>query len=239
VLTIGTQVTSVSGRTSVIIPVRNGSRFVCEAIDSALAQLAADDEVIVVDDASDDDTGRIIRKIDDPRIRVLDGTGRGVSSARNIGLAAANGEFVAFLDHDDLWPSGRHGVLLQTLLDDPELDCAIGRLRLRMEDDAVQPPRLADMDGRLAANLSLCTALFRRRVIDAAGYFDETLRLGEDTDYFVRLTELNYRFRLCDVDTLVYRRHKSNATCDVPGARMGVVELIRRRRARMGGRAGS
>ena len=226
-----------SGGTSVIIPVRNGARFVREAIESALAQLSADDEVIFVDDASDDDTGGIVRQIDDRRIRMLDGTGRGVSSARNIGLAAATGEFVAFLDHDDLWPSGRHRLLLQILLDDPELDCAIGRLRLRMEDDAILPPRLADMDGRLAANLSLCTALFRRRIVDAAGYFDETLRFGEDTDYLVRLTELNYRFTLCDVDTLVYRRHRSNATCDVPAARMGIVELIRRRRARMGGRA--
>ena len=91
-----------SGGTSVIIPVRNGARFVREAIESALVQLSADDEVIVVDDASDDDTGGVVRQIDDRRIRLLDGTGRGVSSARNIGLAEATGEFVAFLDHDDL-----------------------------------------------------------------------------------------------------------------------------------------
>jgi glycosyltransferase involved in cell wall biosynthesis len=226
-----------SGGTSVIIPVRNGARFVCEAIESALAQLSMDDEVIVVDDASDDDTPRIIRQIHDRRIRVLDGGGRGVSSARNIGLAAAAAEFVAFLDHDDLWPSGRHSMLLNALLADPGLDCAIGRLRLRIEDDAILRPGLADMDGRLAASLSLCTALFRRRILDRAGDFDETLRFGEDTDYFVRLTELNYRFTLCEVDTLLYRRHRSNATCDIPAVRMGIVDLIRRRRARLGGRA--
>jgi glycosyltransferase involved in cell wall biosynthesis len=226
-----------SGATSVILPVRNGARFVREAIESALVQLSADDEVIVVDDASDDDTGGVVRQMDDRRIRLLDGRGHGVSSARNIGLAAADGEFVAFLDHDDLWPSGRHGVLLHALLADPALDCAIGRLRLRIEDDAILRPGLANMDGRLAASLSLCTALFRRRIVDEAGYFDETLRFGEDTDYFVRLTELNYRFTLCDADTLVYRRHRSNATCDGPAVRMSLVELIRRRRARMGGRA--
>jgi glycosyltransferase involved in cell wall biosynthesis len=226
-----------SGRTSVIIPVRNGAKFVRDSIESALAQLSGGDEILVVDDASDDDTPRIIRQIEDRRIRVLDGMGRGVSSARNIGLAAAAGEFVAFLDHDDLWPGGRHGVLLHALLADPGLDCAIGRLRLRIEDDAILRPGLADMDGRLAASLSLCTALFRRRILDQAGDFDETLRFGEDTDYFVRLTELNYRFTLCEVDTLLYRRHRSNATCDVPAVRMGIVELIRRRRARMGGRA--
>src|SRR5262245_39019456 len=72
---------AMSGGTSVIIPVRNGARFVREAIESALVQLSADDEVIVVDDASDDDTGGVVRQIDDRRIRLLDGTGRGVSSA--------------------------------------------------------------------------------------------------------------------------------------------------------------
>jgi hypothetical protein len=54
----------------------------------------------------------------------------------------------------------------------------------------------------------------------------------EDTDYLVRLTERNYRVMLCAVDTLIYRRHNTNATCDVAGARDGLMQLIKRRRAR-------
>ena len=159
--------------TSVIMPVRNGGRFIQTAIDSALQQLAPEDEIVVVDDASTDDTCSLLARVPDQRVRVLAGTGRGVSSARNIGLAAAAGEFIAFLDHDDFWPSQRHALLLQTLLADVSMDCAIGRLRLYNEPDVIALPQLPDMEGRLAPNLSLCTALFRRRILDKVGSFDE------------------------------------------------------------------
>ena len=222
-----------SQRTSVILPVRNGVRFVRDAIGSALSQLAPNDEIVVVDDASTDATRSVIADMREPRVRVVDGLGRGVSSARNIGLAAATGEFIAFLDHDDLWPSSRHARLLEALLANDEIDCVVGRLRLRMEQDAISLPQLADMDGRLAANLSLCTALFRRRILDLVGGFDEDMRFCEDSDYFMRLTERNYHVVLCDIDALIYRRHSTNATCDVAGAEDGVMQLIRRRRKRM------
>jgi glycosyltransferase involved in cell wall biosynthesis len=225
--------------TSVIVPVRNGARFIKDAIQSASSQLAVNDEIIVIDDASTDSTRSVLADMREPRVRVLDGSGRGVSSARNIGLAAAHGEFIAFLDHDDLWPPSRHAALLDVLRADAEIDCAVGRLRLRMEPDAISLPQLADMDGRLAPNLSLCTALFRRRILDLVGRFDEDMRFCEDTDYFVRLSERNYRVALCDVDTLIYRRHSTNATCDESGAQDGVMQLIRRRRIRMSQRDGS
>jgi glycosyltransferase involved in cell wall biosynthesis len=223
---------SINPRTSVIIPVRNGARFIEAAVESALSQLAGGDEILVVDDASTDATREVLARFRDQRIRVIDGSGRGVSSARNIGIAGSTGEFVAFLDHDDLWPPLRHTALLQALMADGELDCAIGRLRLRMEDDAILVPQLADMDGRLAASLSLCTGLFRRRILDLVGPFDEDMRFCEDTDYFLRLVEKNYRVMLCDIDALIYRRHANNATCDIAGSEDGVMKLIRRRRMR-------
>jgi glycosyltransferase involved in cell wall biosynthesis len=221
-----------SPQTTVIIPVRNGARFIAEAVQSALRQLAAGDEVVVVDDASTDATLEVVGGLDDPRIHVLAGTGRGVSSARNIGLAAARGEFIAFLDHDDLWPADRHAELLQVLRTDSGIDCAVGRIRLQMESDAIWIPRLVGMDGQLSPMLSLCTALFRRRVLERAGSLDEGMRFGEDTDYLVRLTELGCRFVLCDVDTLIYRRHGENATCDARATEDGFMDLIRRRRIR-------
>jgi glycosyltransferase involved in cell wall biosynthesis len=228
-----------SVRTSVIIPVRNGARFVQEAVESALRQLAPEDEVVVVDDASTDSTRSIVARMRDARIRLLHGSGGGVSSARNIGLAAATGEFIAFLDHDDLWPPQRHTVLLHALLADVAIDCAIGRLRLRMEHDAIVPPRLLALEGRLEPNLSLCMALFRRRILDVVGGFDEQMRFAEDIDYFVRLIEHDYRMILCDVDALIYRRHSTNTTCDVSGSEDGFIQVVQRRRRRMAGRASS
>jgi glycosyltransferase involved in cell wall biosynthesis len=222
-----------STRTSVIVPVRNGVRFIREGIDSALQQLAPDDEIVVIDDASTDGTLSVLNRMQDRRIRVLAGSGRGVSSARNIGLAAASGTFIAFLDHDDLWPPERHPVLLQILMADPSIDCVTGRLRIRMEHDAVALPQLAAMEGQLAPNISLCTALFRRRILDTVGWFDEDMHFCEDTDYFMRLVELKYRVVLCDTDALIYRRHSTNATCDVASSERGIMELIHRRRIRI------
>src|SRR5438128_5171730 len=106
-----------TSRTTVIMPVRNGERFIPEAIDSVLSQIALDDELVIIDDCSTDATRSVLARITDRRIRVLDGLGRGASSARNIGLAAAVGEFIAFLDHDDLWPAGRHRIMVQALID--------------------------------------------------------------------------------------------------------------------------
>ena len=217
------------------MPVRNGARFIEEAVDSALRQLAPEDEIVIVDDASTDATRSLIGRMRDRRLRLLNGLGRGPSSARNIGLNAAIGEYIAFLDHDDLWPVGRHAFLLQALLANVYVDCAIGRIRFRMESDAITLPQFLDLEGRLAPSVSLCTALFRRRILDVVGGFDEDMEFYEDTDYFLKLIECNYRVVLCDIDALIYRRHGNNATCDVLGAEDGAMQMLRRRRARLAG----
>ena len=220
-------------RTSVIMPVRNGARFLSEALHSVLPQLAGNDEIVVVDDASIDATRSVLAAMQDRRIRVLDGSGRGVSSARNIGLKAATGEFIAFLDHDDLWPRRRHAVLLQALIAHANIDCAIGRIRLRMERNAIALQKFLHLEGRLAPNLHLGAALFRRQILDMVGAFDEDMRFWEDSDYFLRLVERDYSTILCDVDALIYRRHEANATCDVAASREDMLKMIRRRRVRM------
>ena len=119
-------------RTSVVMPVRDGQVYIEEAIDLVLRQLSRDDEILVVDDASADNTRLILARIQDPRVRILDGFARGASAARNIGLTAAVGDLVAFLDHDDLWPAGRHEAMVQALMADPQLDAVFGRIRIRL-----------------------------------------------------------------------------------------------------------
>lgn len=80
--------------TSVIIPVRNGERFIAEAIGSATNQIASTDEILVVDDGSTDKTRTVVEQINDARVKIIPGLAKGVSSARNIGMDHAAGKFI-------------------------------------------------------------------------------------------------------------------------------------------------
>jgi glycosyltransferase involved in cell wall biosynthesis len=223
-------------QTSVIIPVRNGSRFVAEAVTSVLRQLGRDDEVVVVDDASVDDTTAVLAAIGDSRLRVLKASGRGVSAARNLGLATARGEFVAFLDYDDFWPPARHRALLDPLRAHPARDASFGRVRVRFEAGAPENPKARDLDGKHFCEL-VGSGLYRRALVSEVGGFCEQMHIGEDADFHSRLLEAGFDPLLCDVDSLVYRRHAANITNDNAAVRQAILDVLRRKLERKKGRA--
>ena len=110
---------------SVVIPAYNHGRFLREAIDSVLAQTYAPLEIIVVDDGSTDDTEQIVRSYGD-RVRYIRQQNAGVGAARNNGIANARGEYVAFLDSDDLWLPEKLAVQVEYMRRHPECAaCAV------------------------------------------------------------------------------------------------------------------
>jgi len=222
-----------TGSTSVIIPVRNGESFIGEAIASVLAQLEGDDELVVVDDASTDATGAVVAACTDPRVRLTSCAGLGVSAARNVGIREARGEYLAFLDHDDIWPAARHDVMRRVLHERPDVDAVFGRMRVRFEQDSHHNGRMAAMDGRHVGVASVGTGLFRKRIVDRVHGFDESMDFGEDVDFYLRLTEMGMRVELCDIDGLVYRRHGSNSSNDLDSMKRGMSEVLVRRISRM------
>lgn len=222
--------------TSVVIPVRNGARFIAEAIGSVQAQLETGDEILVVDDGSTDDTPHILARISDPRLRVLAGGGRGVSAARNIGLAASRGRFVAFLDHDDIWPADRHRTLLEALKQDKKLDAAFGRIRRRFEPGA-RVTAESRVEGHHAYWL-VGSGLYRRCLLDRVGGFAEDMPMGEDFDFHARLVEAGMRSRLCEAHSLIRRHHEANTTNDHSQAVPWRLEFLRRKIARVRSSAG-
>ncbi len=90
-------------KVSVVIPVYNVERYIRETLESVLAQTMPDFEIIVVDDGSSDRSLEICREFTDPRLRIVSQTNRGLAGARNTGIRHAQGEYIAFLDSDDLW----------------------------------------------------------------------------------------------------------------------------------------
>jgi glycosyltransferase involved in cell wall biosynthesis len=136
---------------SVVIPTWNRAHLVCDAIDSAMNQCPGEVEVIVVDDASTDDTaGLVTRKYGD-RIRVLQlQTRGGAGAARNAGVALANGEFMAFLDSDDVWLPGKFAAELRVFELFPEAEAVLSDSQNFFEHQAEGASRFAQ-NGLLAA----------------------------------------------------------------------------------------
>ena len=217
--------------TSVVIPVRNGARFVAEAVHSVLAQLEPGDEILAVDDMSTDETGGVLASIAHPALRVLAGNGGGVAAARNVGLAAAHGAFIAFLDHDDIWPAGRHRALIGRLKQEAGLDAVFGRVSRRFEPDA-RINAESMVEGHHAYWL-VGAGLYRRRLVERIGGFAEDMAMGEDVDFYARLSEAGLRLGLCDLHSLVRRHHDLNMTNDRSQAVSWRLEVLRRKLARV------
>lgn len=215
--------------TSVIIPVFNGERFILAAVQSVLDQLDADDEVLVVDDGSTDATSALLN-LPDRRLKLIAGQHLGPSAARNLGLRAAHGELIAFLDHDDAWPAGRHVALRAALAADVSIDATTGRMLILIEPDGIAAD-YRDLHRQFRPCLPW-TCLFRRSIIDKAGLFDESLRYGEDFDYYLRLLEAGMKLGYCDHDALIYRRHSGNATNHGPTHAQTSLALVARKLAR-------
>lgn len=216
--------------TSVIVPVRNGKRFIAQALTSITAQLQDDDEILVVDDGSTDNTCEIVRGIGDSRIRILPGLAKGVSSARNIGIKHASGEFICFLDHDDAWPEGRHKTFLEVLQRQREYDAVYGRMHIVVEADALFSSHSDSWEGQYMS-AHIATGLYRRGLIDRVGLFDEDMHFGEDIDFSIRLAEAGMRDFRADIVSLCYRRHAGNVSNDLLKIREGIsASLIRKLR---------
>jgi glycosyltransferase involved in cell wall biosynthesis len=187
------------GLVSVVIPAYNAADWVGRAIDSALAQTYTQREILVVDDGSRDATPEVLVAYGDA-IRVLNQANAGLSSARNLGIQQARGEFVAFLDADDHWLPEKLNRQVRRLRDDPQLGfCST---RTRVESPAGVPLGSWDCP-RIEASLlrtlflrhatvagSGSSVLARRRLFEQAGLFDVNLKSLEDIDMWMRLASL-------------------------------------------------
>ncbi|MFN8024904.1 MAG: glycosyltransferase family A protein [Acidimicrobiia bacterium] len=199
-------------RVSVVVPVYEMGRYLPDAVASIEAQGRDDVEIIVVDDGSTDDTPAVIAGLGD-RVTAIRQDNAGPSAARNRALEIARGEFIAFCDADDLWPEGKLALQLGRLDAEPDLDIVLGRIRYVAVDGGEVPVmEYEDPDAKTATHVHLGSGVYRRRAFDRVGGFDESLRMSEDTDWFMRARELGVRTAILTEVTLVYRRHGNNMT---------------------------
>ena len=195
---------------SVIIPVHNGERFVAEAVNSVLAQNYPALEIIIIDDGSFDGTEAAVRRLPCD-VHYFKQEKLGPAAARNRGIRDASGDFVAFLDVDDLWPEHTLNRLVGELLRNPDLEVARGYSQV-MEYDPASNTYEYRGNPRESFPYSIACGVYRKRVFDRVGLFDKNLLFGEDTDWYNRANELKVPIQRVEAVTLHVRRHGKNMT---------------------------
>ncbi len=199
---------------SVIIPTYNRAGHLREALDSVLAQEFRSFELIVVDDGSTDETPPLLLKYGDS-IRVLRQKNRGVSAARNAGIAAGRGALIAFLDSDDIWLPGKLSRQVEFFGQNPEvLICQTEELWVK-NGCRVNPGKRHRKRGGMIfePSLELClvspsAVMLRRELFDRVGVFDERLPACEDYDLWLRVS---CRFPVGLIDTPLIAKRGGHA----------------------------
>jgi len=199
---------------SVIIPTKNRAALLCEALRSvrAVEGPGLDLEVIVADNGSTDDTEAVARTFQTRFVRTLT---QGPAAARNAGLRAATGEYLAFLDDDDIWLPTHLRPHLALLRAQPELGAVMGQIRIVDDRGAglalPYPGRLpADGDvfqALLSAWTQIGALVARTSVLSSIGYQDETLLAAEEWDWMLRLA-LRHRVGFVPVPCLLFRSRR-------------------------------
>jgi len=212
---------------TVVMPVFNTEKYVKASVQSVLAQSFADFELLIIDDQGTDASMEICRRFSDPRIRIISQENRGLAGARNTGIRNAIGQYIAFLDSDDLWHPEklkRHVAHL-----DAAADVGVSYAASLMIDDdgnelsIIQKPKLHAVDAATVFTRNPVgngsAPVIRRDTLDAIAhhsertgeenYFDETFRQSEDIECWIRIAlTTDWRFEGI-VGSLTYYRINS------------------------------
>jgi glycosyltransferase involved in cell wall biosynthesis len=197
---------------SIIIPAYNCERFLGETIKCAVEQTYKNTEVIVVDDGSTDSTAEIAKSYEN--VNYIYQSNQGVAAARNTALMASKGEFIAFLDSDDIWPEFKVEKQLKFMIDNPEYGFTYTLHRCFLDDCIKEAPLWVrpeyfteDEPGYIPSAL-----LVRRYVFDIVGMFNTSYKVSEDAEWLLRAKDCGIKKTIVP-ELLLYKRvHDSNLT---------------------------
>ncbi len=222
-------------RISVIIPTYNRAQMVVEAVESVLVQSHSNVEIIVVDDGSKDDTWPRLAQFQNKIVRIGQ-KNQGVAAARNTGLKQATGEFVAFLDSDDLWHQRKLEKQLAYMQAHPEVDllaCHVGPLRDGPQQCLRPLPDFAEVEctpitctkSVLRACFATSTVMVRRKCLEAVGPFDTTLKVSEDREMWIRIAA-RFQVRKHEIELTFSRPNHTDHLSSKPGNERNAQQMI-------------
>jgi glycosyltransferase involved in cell wall biosynthesis len=209
-------------KVSVIIPTHNRAELLRGAIASVMKQTFQDFEVIVVDDASKDNTPEVVHSFADNRIRyVRNEINKGEGGSRNVGLRNASGDFIAFLDDDDEWLPEKLRLQVDLLERSPAKVGAVYTGFYQIEKSTGRrwqqpsPTKRGDVFRELLTEnwIVPSTMLLRKQCFDTAGWFEEGMNFGTDYDMWLRVAK-EFHFEYIDRRLVYYHLHGQNVTAN-------------------------
>lgn len=211
---------------SVVVPVHNGAKFIHQAIENILNQHYPAIEIIMVDDGSTDNSREVIEnlKVD---VRYFFQPNSGPGAARNRGIRDVSGEYIAFLDVDDLWPERNLVMLMNAMQDDPQLDLVRGFAQLFRDHENGERELLGNPRESFPDYIG--AGLYRKSAFREVGLYDPELRFGEDGDWFNRATEMKICMKRLDEVTLLVRRHDGNMTRGKNLVELNAVKVLKKK----------
>lgn len=220
---------------SVVIPVYNGAKTIKETIESVLQQTYQSFEIIVINDGSQDETLAVINSIQDQRVKVFSYPNAGLSASRNRGFAQARGEYIAFLDADDLWTKDKLEAQLEALQQNPQAAVAYSWTDHIDEDGKfLRPASYNSCSGNvyerlLIGNFLVCgsNTLIRAQALTKIGGFDESLNSAEDWDMWLRLAPC-HEFVVVPRPQVLYRISPYSMSANISKMELASLQVLER-----------
>jgi len=216
---------------SVIVAVKNGEAFLAAALTSILAQDYRPLEIIVVDGHSKDSTAQIAQSFE--FVRCFIQNQQGIADAYNQGIAAAAGDLIAFLSHDDVWLPSKLSSQVRLLVEQPEIQYTNTLMKYFLEPGHSIPRGFkTDLLQGAHTGRIMETLVARKSVFDIVGGFDGDMALAEDADWYARANDLKIPMAVIPAILLHKRIHNRNASADAATSNHELLKALKRSIAR-------
>lgn len=201
---------------SVIIHTFNNEKFIAETVESVLRQTYNDYEIIVVDDGSEDGTRDALLPYMQ-KIRYHYKENGGIASAKNAGISLSNAEFIAFLDHDDLWVPDKLKIQMEHFNNNPQVGLVYAKYTSFKSDKELRTKPKKGYSGWIFKELlsksfiQTSTVIVKKECLNAVGPYDESFKLADEYDMFLRVAK-RFQCGFVDKELTRYRVHDRNAS---------------------------
>lgn len=224
-----------NSKISVIVPVYNGEKTIRETLISIIKQSFSDIEIIIIDDGSTDSTLEVVKSITDPRIKIFSYSNAGLATSRNRGITLANGQYISFIDADDIWTPCKLESQMQALKEHPSCAVAYSWTDYINTDGKFlksgrHPTAIGDVYHKLLLGNFLengSNPLIRINALKAVGGFDESLLAAEDWDMWLRLSAF-YEFVCVEKAQILYRVSANSMSTDLKRQETASLKVIER-----------